>query len=113
MCFSKHIIHGFTLASPIFRCYSEWLAQYTLLPPLICDTFVSKNKHPPHLLNRLHVMAITNLDWIYTTNVTRSVILIHRPGNTLIHPDNIGGWVLYPPTYVFWEPNGSGPIFIK
>ena len=31
-----------------------------------------------------------------------------------IHPDNIGGGVIYPSAYVLvWEPNGSGPIFIR
>ena len=33
-------------------------------------------------------------------------------GDTPIHPDNIGGWVIYPPTSVFWAPNGSGPIYM-
>ena len=46
-------------------------------------------------------------------NVIRNVTSIRSFGDRPIHPDNIGGWVIYPPTYVFWAPNGSGPIYIR
>ena len=47
---------------------------------------------------------------LYSLDVMRNVTSILRPGDTPIHPDNIGGWVMYPPAYVFWALNGSGPI---
>ena len=57
-----------TLASPIYRYYSEWLEQYTLLSTTSHLRYLGVRKQAlPRLLNRLHVMAITNLHWIYTT----------------------------------------------
>jgi len=55
-------------------------------------------------------------DWVgisVIVNVIRNVTSTRSFGDTPIHPDNIGGWVIYPPTYVFWAPNGSGPIYIR
>ena len=102
-----------TLASPIYLYYSEWLEQYTLLPPLICDTLVSENKHSPACSTASMLWPSPIFTGFTLLNVIRNVTSTRSSGDAPIHPDNIGGWVIvYPPTYVFWAPNGSGPIYI-
>ena len=52
------------------------------------------------------LLALSDIDAVPVTSTRSS-------GDTPIHPDNIGGWVFYPPTYMFWAPNGSGPIYFR
>ena len=77
-----------TLASPIHRYYLEWLEQYTLLPPLICDTLVSENKHSPACSTASMLWPSPIFTGFTLLNVIRNVTSTRRSGDTPIHPDN-------------------------
>ena len=73
---------------------------------------VRKQAHSPACSTASMLWPSPTFTGFTPPNVIRNVTSIRSFGATPIHPDNIGGWVNYPPTYVFWAPNGSGPIYI-